>query len=135
MKYKDGDTRVKFLFGIVALNVLFVLAVYFGIKQYEEERERYRLDYILEDKVVKVIESNHVVDMEKLSNLKFSKIRVQSPGINLGDYENYFKKFNTELPNNNLKDRSNKEYSNKNNIFKFNRWNIQRKILYLSLKR
>lgn len=97
MKYKDGDTRVKFLFGILMLSILFVLVVYFGIKQ-QEVREKYRLDYILEDKVVKEIETNKIVDLEKLAKIKFSKITVYPSYSSIKDFKSFINDYNKVIP-------------------------------------
>ncbi|HBG8471542.1 TPA: hypothetical protein KRH38_003907 [Clostridioides difficile] len=147
MKYKDGDTRAKFLFGIVTLSILFVLVVYFEIKQ-QEVREKYRLDYILEDKVVKEIESNKIVDLEKLAKIKFSKIAVYPSYSSIKDFKSFINYYNKAVPKDYfnyivfldekedlvkvmvlnkkydiLGDKSCKEYLNKETIFKFNKVN------------
>ncbi|EGT3944106.1 TPA: hypothetical protein KOR49_003808 [Clostridioides difficile] len=142
--------------------VLFGLSIYMfkiiiddNLIESEENERRYKLDYSLEDNVIKTIKSNNVVDFRKLAKVNFSKISVHSSYDTLGDFKGDIRALNSEAPKNNFsyilfldenekvvktmvlnekydisRSRSHREYLSKNATFKFNKVDKENEVTY-----
>lgn len=142
--------------------VLFGLSIYMfkiiiddNLIESEENERRYKLDYSLEDNVIKTIKSNNVVDFRKLAKVNFSKISVHSSYDTLGDFEGGISYANDRAPKNNFSyilfldeneevvkamvlnkkydisvDRSYREYLSENVTFKFNKVDKENEVTY-----
>ncbi|ENY8693082.1 hypothetical protein ACP3VA_12140 [Clostridioides difficile] len=141
---------------------IFGLFTYFAIHMGEtlenrrrKEEETYKLDYKLEDEVIKTIETDKIVDLKKLSKIKFSKIVVYPSYRSLKDFKTFIRDHNNTIPKdsfnyivfldknekpvkvmvlnkkyNILGDKSYKEYLEKDTFFKFNKENKNNEIVY-----
>ncbi|WP_227825254.1 MULTISPECIES: hypothetical protein [unclassified Clostridioides] len=138
---------------------LFIYLVYHIIEhfdmKYEENERIYKLDYRLEDEVVKEIEANKAVDLEKLAKIKFSKIAVYPSYSSIKDFKSTIKDYNHTIPKDYfnyivfldekeelvkvmvldktydiLGNKSYKEYLTKNTTFKFNKVNKNNDTVY-----
>ncbi|MDW0076958.1 hypothetical protein RHK41_19805 [Clostridioides difficile] len=138
-----------FIWGIVDNEYQSVLT------EQEEKSKNCKLDYRLEDEVIKTIESNNVVDFRKLAKVNFSKISVHSSYDTLGDFKGDIRAFNSEAPKNNFsyilfldenekvvktmvlnekydisRSRSHREYLSKNATFKFDKIDKEDEVIY-----
>lgn len=146
-----------FIYEFIFITCVFVVLIYFVNlfnskleSKHEQDEKIYKLDYKLEDDIVTTIESDGIVNIEKLVKIKFYKMGIYSSYFSLQDLSSYIEIYNTSIPkegfnyifffdeNNNivkvtvlnkkydiLEGKSYKEYISKNTVFKFRESNIK----------
>ncbi|MCC0726701.1 hypothetical protein KGF51_09805 [Clostridioides sp. ZZV14-6045] len=159
--YKNLPTKIKLLINMVIIGLMiFIWGIVDNeyrsvLTEQEEKSKKCKLDYRLEDEVIKTIESNNVVDFRKLAKVNFSKISVCSSYDTLGDFEGGISYANDRAPKNNFSyilfldeneevvkamvlnkkydisvDRSYREYLSENVTFKFNKVDKENEVTY-----
>ncbi|HBF2930453.1 hypothetical protein NBN67_19650 [Clostridioides difficile] len=155
-EYNKGKVIIFLACIIFGLLTYFSIQIEKGLEIKERKAEKiYKLDYKLEDEVIKAIETDKIVNLEKLAKIKFSKIGVYPSYSSTKDLKSFIKKYNDTIPKDYfnyivfldkneepvkvmvlnkkydiLENRNYKEYLKKNTTFKFNKVNKNNEIVY-----